>query len=150
CQTLAWSSWPDFGIRFWDVPKANQRSLLGIAGESRASRAAFSLEGNLLGLGHDDCTVSVWATSSNKEIRRFPEFALDLAKRKNQPRMARGARWNTITFLSFSADGRFLAAADNWEALLVWDLTTGKEFRRITNRNFQSVALSADFKTAVV
>jgi WD40 repeat protein len=147
CQTLAWRSWPDANVRFWASATGKHRGSLEIQAGNRPNHAAFSFDGKMLAVGHEDCAISVWDLAMKKELVQIDTFALDLIRRKQLPRASRERTWNRLSFLEFSSDGRFLAIADYSDVLVILDVISGKVVQRFTSPYITPVSFSPDWKT---
>jgi WD40 repeat protein len=121
-------------VRFWDVKTGKEQNRISLEGEL-LQVLVLSPDGKQL------AAVTRW---------EVPEVHLiDVAKRKVQSRVAldetEDNRGMTITF---SPEGKPLVAGGTDDHLLLWDLTTGKELRRLTGdiRPVEAMAVSPDGK----
>jgi RNA polymerase sigma factor (sigma-70 family) len=146
------SAGQDKTIRLWDVATGKElRTLAGHTGE--VTCAAFSPDGRRVASAgwcypnNPDAAIRIWDVATGKELRRL------------------GGNKGGVSALAFSPDGRTLASAggsfdphadpDFAEALLLWDLATGKVLRRLAGaprgnpggRSIRSLAFSPDGKT---
>ncbi|HEX4591824.1 MAG TPA: PQQ-binding-like beta-propeller repeat protein [Gemmataceae bacterium] len=128
--------------RAWSVPDG--RELPGFGGDGGVFAVAASADGKLVATGEDANLVRVWNASTGKELRRFtapfPERTL-----QDLP-VPRCACW-----LRFSPDGKSLVADyTQGTAVIVWDVETGKELRRIAPAGGSAVVdMSNDGRLAI-
>jgi RNA polymerase sigma factor (sigma-70 family) len=142
--------------RLWKVDTG--REIHALTGhENEVSCVAFSPDGSLVASGewshrskNPDVAIRIWDAATGKEVRRL-----------------RGQK-HVVEALAFSPDGRTLASAggssgpatdpDFADALLLWDVTTGKVVRRLAGtparktgayRHVRGLAFSPDGKTLV-
>jgi hypothetical protein len=94
---------------------------------------AFSPDGRILALGHDDGSVSLWELASGEQ-------RCTLTSRE----------MTALTRLAFAPDGKVLAAGDH-RTVRFWDLQSGKELatRRGDSLDLMSLALAPDGRTLV-
>jgi WD40 repeat protein len=103
-------------VRVWDATTGRER--LDLAGEfDNTYRPALSPDGKTLAVAEswDEKRVTLWDTASSRLVRTFP---LDRER-------------NGVNDLSFSPDGKTLRAVHAQGLVLFWDVTTGKESRRV-------------------
>jgi WD40 repeat protein len=143
----------DNTVRLWEVATGKElRTLTGHTSEITC--VAFAPDGKTIasaGWYYDkkpDAEIRIWDAATGKELRRLV-----------------GQKFGTNA-IAFSSDGRILASAagcydpdaapDFAEALLLWDLTTGKLLRRLAGaparntgelRTIRSLAFAPDGKT---
>jgi WD40 repeat protein len=129
---------PDPEVRFWSLSQRKVKLMDVVYWKNTAtllapvkgpSLVAFGPDGKIMAFASLRGTVSLWKTDNlNKPV------ALD-------------ARNCLVRMLSFSGDGKFLAAADD-EQIMVWDLAT-KKITGVLNDHpgMLSLALSPDGKT---
>jgi WD40 repeat protein len=107
----------DHTIRFWDP--ATGKQLLWLQGHKGAVRTlAFSPDGTILASSAGDDTVRLWQVATGKELHQLKE------QRTSQS----GMYYNFgVRSLSFTPDGKILAAWGEDRKLRRWDVATGKE-----------------------
>ncbi|HEV3263684.1 MAG TPA: hypothetical protein VG013_43010, partial [Gemmataceae bacterium] len=99
-----------------------------------AYRVAFSPDGKTLATGGEDSRLQIWDVGTKQLIRT-------LGVKPHEPDMPR----NTVGALSFSPDGKLLAAGFGWRQWFVnedheqwariWDWTSGREIARLPHKN---------------
>jgi WD40 repeat protein len=113
-------------VRLWESGSGKEINRLAVT----ASCLAFSPNGRVLALGHDNSmyimrrrgqepAISLWNIADGKQI-----LTLVAGKR---------SQWQplVLTSLAFSPDGQTLASADHGGAVILWDVASGKEIRRV-------------------
>ncbi len=93
----------------------------------RHNAIRFSSDGELVGMATDQGIV-LWYAATGKRAEFSPGFT------------------GAITDLEFSTSGRYLASADFSSHARVWDLSSGREIRKIRQSGF-AVGMSPDGKT---
>src|SRR5205814_6501845 len=112
-------------IRLWD--RTTGKELRRFQRESQVDSLAFSADGSwLAALGE---SVQVWEVVTGKKTHTFP--CETVAKVGN------GSSRLASAPLAFSADGKLLVSVNKDYAILVWDLTTGKERTRLSGHDFE-------------
>jgi WD40 repeat protein len=118
-KTLA-SAAEDQTVRLWDTATGKEAARLG-GHKTGPTHVAFSPDGKRLATVDQAAAVRIWDCATHKELRRLH---------------GRQSRMNAV---AFSPDGKTLAAAgwvwaekvEQWgDAILLWDVSTGKELRR--------------------
>jgi hypothetical protein len=107
-------------LKVWDVATGQELSSAKLA-KDKFGGAAFSPDGQLLAYGGEDGTVRVWSLSSGQEVR---VLTVD-------DRQRRGRNMLTINAITFSPDGRRLAAA-GMGLIRLWDTLTFQEVYTIS------------------
>jgi WD40 repeat protein len=132
---------PGMGIRFTTLP------------------VAFSPDGKTLACGHRDGTIRLWDPATGQE--RLPSGKRIEGQRRESVRVSLGIEIGGITCLTYSPDGKKLAAAKLGDAcpIQVWDLASGESLRftrdqppRLLNARFEdgwvnALAFSPDGRT---
>jgi RNA polymerase sigma factor (sigma-70 family) len=117
---------------------ANGKKLREFKGDGyRISHVAFSPDGRFLATVHpakneeDAGHISIWDAASGEECHRLT-----------------GPDGSLIICIAFSPDSKYLAMGCQNHALVLWDVATGKEFRRYQPEGFYGgIAFSSDGKT---
>ena len=122
----------DAGLKLWNV---QTHQLIFTHEEKQAARIAFSPVGTLLAIGYGDSVfadqpggpMKLWDYVSHQVVRTFPEP---------------GSR------LTFSPDGRILAARCTNDTVKLWNVDSGAEMRRLDNAgNVLCLSFSPDGQT---
>ena len=99
----------DDGLKSWSVDSGREIEL--IKGDTHSiNRAAFSPRGGLLAAHYQDVKLSVWDTNDAREVAKFDSVP-------------------ETTCLSFSADGRFIAAGSDNGSITLFDVRREKTIR---------------------
>jgi RNA polymerase sigma factor (sigma-70 family) len=128
-----------------DVATGKERRRINV-GSAGPFTVKVSHDGNLFAAvcqdaaGTGERQARVWEVAGCKEVARFSQPEKDLA----------GGRY--ISALAFAPDGKTLFTSGSGSGLIEWDLTTGKELRRIAPAcvNASDLAFTADGKAAIV
>jgi WD40 repeat protein len=136
----------DGSVLIWDVNMAKKAGAFATAKNLKA----LDCHGNLVVTGHEDGSVQFWRAPDGAKFYQGPGHkgaVYDLAFSPDGSRLASAGldgavivcdartgaeqrRWHdparTPLCLSFSSDGRYLAAGDKQYSARVWDLQTGK------------------------
>jgi WD40 repeat protein/serine/threonine protein kinase len=116
----------DAGVRVWDLQTNKPLAEISLSRNQRAfTCSALSADGKTIALGDTTGAVTLWQADTGKPVRPFARVP------------------KAVTSLSFSPDGRWLAAArvdgrngemlfplaepPRNEELIVWDVASGKE-----------------------
>jgi WD40 repeat protein len=133
-KTLASAS-TESAIHLWDVATGEPR-LVTPGHSERISSVAYAPDGRTIATAAWDGTVRLWNARTGAEVRRFQAVA------GNEPR-PNPLDPALLGYVTFSRDGKLLAAVRGDEAVLVWDTATGKEVHLFRGR---TVAFSPDGK----
>jgi len=118
----------DGTVCLWDVATAKELRRFSVK-EHRIAGLTFSPDGKTVAVGAADTgTISLWEVATAKEYRRWAGF--------------QGS-------LTFSSDGRMLAAAGPAATVCFWEVATGKQRRSLAGhlQGVGGVALSPDGAT---
>src|SRR5262249_25565077 len=140
----------DGAIRFWD--SATGKELRHIdPPQTGVTALALSADGKQLAVRAFDGTIQLRDTATGKEIR-------PLGKKPDPPAAgAGGVAFARVPFvagpsMAFSPDGKTLAAAGHDAdapkgavTIKLWETATGKELRRIANKDADTQALAPAF-----
>jgi hypothetical protein len=132
-------------VELWDAADGAEVRPFGEGMENgNFHQLTFSPDGKMLaGLGPEPDRVRLWEVASGKERDR-------LRLPSPSPVPAPGPEPHAVSALAFSADARWLAAADS-DAMVLWDLQTGRTTLPLTG--FRSaigaLAFTADGKELV-
>jgi RNA polymerase sigma factor (sigma-70 family) len=136
----------DSNIRFLDAATGRKQREIDLSSESPGS-FALSPDGARLavvcsawGKLGSACRIRMWETASGKELLPL------------KAPTAEAGREPYFLALAFGADGKSLFAAGSEDAILVWDVATGKPQRRFGTgiRDARALAVSADGKAVAV
>jgi WD40 repeat protein len=125
-------------VKFWNA--ATLEPLEAGPGTARATKSlAFTRDGQTLATGHSEWTAGSFSTTTLDRVVRL----WDVSTRRE--RGALRGHTATVDALSFSPDGRFLAAATG-QTLCVWDLPSGEAVvkHKISDQHYKDVAFSPD------
>ena len=126
---------------------------------THSNRAALSSDSKLVAVGRDDASILVWETSTGRRIRRIQLGPWNIAHRiafSHDGKTIAAAQgddsvlqlWDLASgkerahflthrggasHVSFSPDGKVVAVSDEAGEIVVWDVLSGKEIRRITD-----------------
>lgn len=124
-------------IKLWDfdsgkelrtlIGHTSENSFVGYDNKNSVYSLSFSPDGKTLASGSSDKTVKLWNVISGEEIRSFPGHS------------------NAITFTKFSPDNQQLVTAD-FNEIKLWDISSGKELKKLSQNTIQSVTLSPNGK----
>ena len=117
------------GLKFWSV--ASEREIELIRGDTHSIRhAVFCPRGGLLAAHYQDGKVSVWDTNDAREVTSFDPVP-------------------GINCLSFSGDGRIIAAGNDDSSTTLFDVKRGKPIGRLQGHAsaVKAVAFTPDSKT---
>jgi RNA polymerase sigma factor (sigma-70 family) len=144
----------DKSIRLWDT--ATGKLLHQLNGHSGSIfRLAWSPDGKTLASGGSDGTLRLWTAATGKEAgvlgadkgeRPPPQRPLE----KAPPQTTSGL--GSVHGLAYTPDGKALIAGSQFDpTIFVWDVTTGKELRRLEGpQRVFCLSLSADGKRLAV
>ena len=105
--------------RIWDVAAGRLQKVLGK--RSRDVRAvAISPDGRMIATGYGRTIPAATGFLSSGSVRIWD---IDAGGRE----LALGGRWDSVTSVAFSSDGRMLAAGLNNNTARIWDLAGGRE-----------------------
>lgn len=105
--------------RVWDVAAGRLQKVLGK--RSRDVRAiAISPDGRMIATGYGRTIPAATGFLSSGSVRIWD---LDTGGRE----LALGGRWDSVTSVAFSSDGRMLAAGLSNSTARIWDLAGGRE-----------------------
>jgi RNA polymerase sigma factor (sigma-70 family) len=168
-RMLAAVGWNDKAIRLWDL--ASGKELPPLEGHRDSVLAvAFAPDGKTLASTGNDNTLRFWDMTTRKELRRIKDYrgCMPLAFAPDGKTVATGSYesgtgimfWDAATgkllrkmeghragFLTFSADGKFLASMWNGiNTFDIWDLATGKRLHSSRSHpdGVNAVAFSPD------
>jgi WD40 repeat protein len=114
-------------VRLWDPATGKEKAVLGKDDDS-IKALAFSPDGQVLAAIRN-LKVCLWDVATGTELRSF------------------GVESETFLCLAIAPDGRTLATGSDKEMVRLWDLTAGKEIRRLPLESpVQAVAFSPDGK----
>jgi WD40 repeat protein len=139
-KTLATGSQDTPVVRLWEVRTGKE--LHTFPGHTRmATAVAISPNGKLLASGGDGGSLRLWDPHTGKQVRilRGPHTA---------PGDGPERRSHRVLSVCFSPDGEYLASADHFHAVSVWEVATGKIVRTFKGpgRVLTQVAFSPDGK----
>jgi RNA polymerase sigma factor (sigma-70 family) len=118
-RTIASAS-AESSIHLWDVATGKPR--LPTAGhQERLTAVAYSPDGRTIFTGGWDRTVRVWDAATGRERRTF---TTDTEQEEGPHRMA------SVSHLAVPPDGKLLAVVRTDESVRLWELPSGKEWRR--------------------
>lgn len=143
-------------VRFWSMPTKKPLQVLSHVPTFVSQRlVAMSPDGRTLGTGADDGSVSLWELATGKRLFRL------LASRHSrsylpfvESALATGIRMRPkfdgdhMRALTFSPDGRLLAAAGEDGQVQVWETSSGKEWALLpgVHADVSCLAFSPDGK----
>ncbi|HEV2761451.1 MAG TPA: PQQ-binding-like beta-propeller repeat protein, partial [Pyrinomonadaceae bacterium] len=137
------------GVQLWDAStyQPSRGSALDMkdagTGFPRSTVIAFSPDGRLLAAGSGS-TVRIWEVGSGREVRTI---------RRVEPKPLPGhiVTIGGISSLSFSPDGRQVAAGGASREVRAWDVSTGRELREyhVNAIDANVVGFSGDGRTLV-
>lgn len=110
-------------IRLWD--RATGKELRSFPREGQVDSLAFSSDGRLLASSGGD--VQVWEVATGKKIYTFTCETVS--------KVQGGTSRLASAPVQFSPDGKRLASVNKDFAVLIWDLTTGKELTRLSGHD---------------
>jgi WD40 repeat protein len=132
-KVLAFCSWGESTVRFWDLQRDQEVHPLG-GHRGRVLALRYTPDGRtLVSAGMDD-TLRFWDTASGRE--------------KGAVLAHRGGAW----CLAVAPDGKSVASgsANDAESICIWDTTTHKEVRRLqVKKGLDSLAFSPSGTTLV-
>jgi RNA polymerase sigma factor (sigma-70 family) len=109
----------EHAVRLWDTKSAKQINTL-IGHQERVTTVAVAPGGKVIATAAWDCSIRLWDGDTGQELRRLgwtPKENLPLGTSK------------FVNSLSFSADGKLLAAAGYEDKVLLWDVARGEPVR---------------------
>jgi WD40 repeat protein len=109
-----------FRISLWDVTTGKERWRKS-AGGALSSAVAFAPDGKVLATGGS--TIRLWATATGEQL---------------------GELEGGTGYLTFSQDGKTLASGGEEGPVLLWEVATGKERRRLAAHDVSCMAFSPD------
>jgi RNA polymerase sigma factor (sigma-70 family) len=124
-------------VAFWDF--ATGRLTRRLTFRRDMFCLAFAPDGKSLAVAGADCVVSLFDSSSGKELRRLVGH-----------QAGKDPHFRGVYQASFSPDGRTLLTQGSDEKVRVWDTRSGKELRQIDSRKWDMWKLSADGKFLAV
>ena len=121
----------DSKIRFWDVETGQETATLDQHTDSVRSLAVSS-DGKLFASGSADKTIRIWNVNNRTLIRvlQFPPVPANMAAP------------TTLSFLSFSPDGKQLASTGSKQCV-IWDTATGEQLHKLHDE--QTAVLKVDY-----
>jgi dipeptidyl aminopeptidase/acylaminoacyl peptidase len=131
-------------IHLWNLPEGKEVPKFD-GFDGGISSLAFSPDGALLVSGTDGARIRVSETATGKEIHRFQKpFKRRIPFGHDEP--------DAVYCVAFSPDGKTVAAG-SWEyAVRLWDMSSGKEVRRLKSWDLPitSIAFTPDGKLLAV
>ncbi len=125
----------DGKVILWDVATKEKKSVLD---HGRGVLAlAFSRDGKVIASGSIDGLVIVWNAITGEEIQPFDtqtERILEKGARKTWLQDDDIHRWNNVTSLAFSSDGKTIASCVNGGTVKLWDLQTIKAKKTLATK----------------
>jgi WD40 repeat protein len=116
-RTIAYKSW-NAPLRLWQVETGKALAQFKLAELSQPPVMAFSRDGRMLAtptLDKKSQPIELWDTAAGKKICGFEVNA------------------SGVTALALSPDGRILASGSQDSKVIILDVATGKELRRLTH-----------------
>jgi WD40 repeat protein len=116
-RTIAYKSW-SAPLRLWQVDTGKALAQFNLGQLSQPPVMAFSRDGRMLAtpmLEERSHPIELWDATTGKRIRGLEVKALG------------------ITALAMSPDGRILASGSQDSKVIIFDVGTGKELRRVTH-----------------
>jgi WD40 repeat protein len=137
-------------VRRWETATGKELTAIGGERGERFQLISFSPDGTLLASASHDGLVRIRDVMTGRILNVLRRQALAPEDDDEGP-------FPQLTSLLFSADGRYLAAGGDHEpTCYIWDLTTGKELRRLgypekvtrtVRTGWHALAFSADGRT---
>jgi RNA polymerase sigma factor (sigma-70 family) len=161
--------------RLWDV--ATGKEIASFPHERGVRCVAFSPEGRLLASGSMDRTIRFWDVKTGREVRRIKDLpwnANSVTFTPDGSTLVSGGVWDSalhrwdvatgkeirhdeghqgpVDALGFLPDGKTLFSASRDRTIRLWDLTTGRETRRLGDEPllFGGAVLSPEGRTLAV
>jgi WD40 repeat protein len=117
-------------VVLWDVATGKEKKA-GLSQDadfgSGAVSLAFSPNGQTLAVGSAGRNVSLWDMATGKEIRRLQDVIAPLGGLINYS--------GQVLPLSFSPDGKILAAGSEGSTIKLWDMATGQTIATLEGHN---------------
>lgn len=144
-KTVAWGG-NDGVLRLWDIAANKEKHQMGgPQSGGYANALAFSPDGKSLVTRSYDQVIRVWDTDKGKELRQLGGQEI-----QNPNGVVRAFGYGTSN-LSFSSDGKHVAAGTGGNSVRQWEVETGKESAQSGGHHGPVVTLgvSPDGKTAI-
>ncbi|MBI3410724.1 MAG: sigma-70 family RNA polymerase sigma factor [Planctomycetes bacterium] len=163
-------------VRFWDIEQGRLVRKAPAPPTYAGLNAASSADGSMLASwGYKSPGLTIWDTSAGKELRLIPmrlsgresralafspdgrTLAMADTEKLNlfdpqtgQRKLPAVDNGDLVEYLAFSPDGKTIAICVARSSVIIRDVATGKELRRINDDEGEIVAFAPDGKTLVV